>query len=191
MEKITKVLMTTTLPPKKKYNYTKKTGRPSKFDSIDKQQLKFLVLKGFTEKEISDFFGIDISTLTKWKQNNDKFFTSLKEWKIEADQQVVRSLYESAKGFRAKYKKNMVVSDGRDSGSHIETVEEEVVFAPNPTSIIFWLKNRQPKQWRDKQDVEFSGSVSWEGLMHDITGAEKGSVRKMQSLPNHPALPVL
>jgi hypothetical protein len=28
------------------------------------------------------------------------------------------------------------------------------------TAQIFWLKNRQPDKWRDKQDLELSGGVS-------------------------------
>jgi len=27
-------------------------------------------------------------------------------------------------------------------------------YPPDPTSAIFWLKNRQPKIWRDKQEEE-------------------------------------
>jgi hypothetical protein len=31
--------------------------------------------------------------------------------------------------------------------------------SPDTTAQIFWLKNRKPKQWRDKQDIEHSGSM--------------------------------
>lgn len=31
---------------------------------------------------------------------------------------------------------------------------------PDTTAQIFWLKNRKPRQWRDKQNVELSGQVS-------------------------------
>jgi hypothetical protein len=30
--------------------------------------------------------------------------------------------------------------------------------APDTTAAIFWLKNRQPSQWRDKQEVELTVS---------------------------------
>ena len=32
-------------------------------------------------------------------------------------------------------------------------------YPPDTTAAIFWLKNRKTDQWRDKQDVEHSGSV--------------------------------
>jgi len=30
---------------------------------------------------------------------------------------------------------------------------------PNTTALIFWLKNRKPDQWRDKQEHEHSGQI--------------------------------
>lgn len=31
--------------------------------------------------------------------------------------------------------------------------------APDTTAQIFWLKNRKPKEWRDKQELEHSGEI--------------------------------
>lgn len=36
----------------------------------------------------------------------------------------------------------------------IKIIEEQQYIPPNTTAQIFWLKNRQPKKWRDKVDVE-------------------------------------
>ncbi|MBL8013099.1 MAG: helix-turn-helix domain-containing protein [Candidatus Omnitrophica bacterium] len=135
---------------KKKTIAKKKNGRPSKFDSINLNQVKKLVLKGFTDKEIADFLEINQDTFHEWKKKHSGFSESLKDWKDEADHVVERSLYERAKGYRTTYRKNFVVSDGKEAGSHLEQAEEEVVFPPDSTSCIFWLKNRKQKQWRDK-----------------------------------------
>ena len=35
----------------------------------------------------------------------------------------------------------------------------------NTTAQIFWLKNRKPKEWRDKQDIEHSGDIK---LVSDV-----------------------
>jgi hypothetical protein len=32
-------------------------------------------------------------------------------------------------------------------------------YAPDVTAQIFWLKNRRPDRWREKQEIEHSGSV--------------------------------
>jgi len=40
-------------------------------------------------------------------------------------------------------------------------VQPELIkyYPPDPVSIIFWLKNRKPEQWRDKQEAEHKGNV--------------------------------
>jgi len=134
-------------------------GRPTKFTAVDKEQLKTLVLHGFTDKEVAKFFGFTEQTLNNWKKEHPDFFEALKDWKNKADKKVERALYKRATGYRTKVKKAVVVSNGRDKGSHIEMVEEEVAWAPDSTAGIFWLKNRKPKDWRDKQEVEHSGEI--------------------------------
>ena len=39
----------------------------------------------------------------------------------------------------------------------VERKVKEVV--PDTTAQIFWLKNRKPEKWRDKQDIDLSGKV--------------------------------
>lgn len=41
------------------------------------------------------------------------------------------------------------------------------------TGIIFWLKNRQPKKWRDKHDHELSGSVEHKHFYEALLGKAK------------------
>lgn len=147
-------------------------GRPSKFNIINKDQMKKLALAGWDDSMIADFFSINPDTLYEWKKKNKEFSEALKSWKAEADLKVERSLYESACGFRTKCKKAFVVSDGRDSGSHVELIEEEVVFPPNATSIIFWLKNRQPKIWRDKAELDINETKSLYLEFRDLTKEE-------------------
>lgn len=132
---------------------TKTIGRPSKIDQIDMRQLEFVCKKGFTDEEIAHLFNIAKSTLNKYKKEIKEFSDSLKDWKDEADAKVERSLYESAMGFTCKNTKAVVVSDGKEMGSHVEMVEELIQCPPNATSMIFWLKNRKPNEWRDKHDI--------------------------------------
>lgn len=41
----------------------------------------------------------------------------------------------------------------------VENALHKAAMEGNVTAQIFWLKNRKPVQWRDKQDVEYSGRV--------------------------------
>jgi hypothetical protein len=44
-----------------------------------------------------------------------------------------------------------------DNGGRWEYAEYVRHYPPDPTSMIFWLKNRQPQDWRDKQEHEHTG----------------------------------
>lgn len=155
-------------------NSTKKHpgGRPSKKSTINLEQMKKLYLAGFKDAQVADFFNVTEQTINNWKSDKE-FFESLKDWKQQADSKVERSLYESACGYRTKAKKAVVVSDGQGAGSHVEMVEEEIAFAPNSTSIIFWLKNRQPEQWRDKQEIELKSYLHPHLAKHSDDELEK------------------
>jgi hypothetical protein len=141
------------------YRQPKKMGRPTKFTAVDKEQLRTLVLHGFTDKEVAKFFGFTEQTLNNWKKEHPDFFEALKDWKYKADQKVVRALYKRALGYRTKVKKAVVVSDGRENGSHVEMVEEEAAWAPDTAACFIWLKNRKSDEWKDKQEVEHSGEI--------------------------------
>lgn len=141
-------------------------GRPSKFPTLDKIQFKKLVLAGWDDAQVSDFFGIAVSTLTRWKKKNEEFCLSLKDWKREADLEVEKSLYKRAIGFEydeVTYEKintgglAVGISKGEIKNiKHTPTYKTKVItklVVPDVTAEIFWLKNRQPDKWRDKTEV--------------------------------------
>ena len=41
-----------------------------------------------------------------------------------------------------------------------QVIEYEERFPPDTTACIFWLKNRQNANWRDRRDVEHSGTLT-------------------------------
>jgi hypothetical protein len=43
------------------------------------------------------------------------------------------------------------------------------IHAPDTTAAIFWLKNRQSKQWREKQEVEHTGNL-FDSLLATVNG---------------------
>lgn len=122
----------------------KKVGRPSKFNSIDLEQVSKLYLNGFTDNEVCDFFKISERTLNTWKIMHPEFLQSIKEWKSFADMRVERSLYERACGY-SHQSEEIFCAFGKVT--RVNTVKH---YPPDPLSMIFWLKNRKPDQYRDK-----------------------------------------
>lgn len=93
----------------------------------------------------------------EWKKRFPEFSESLKKNKELADIVIENELYESCKGRRVTVKKpikikKVHVKDGeRFETEIVEQHEEEIYIPPNTTAQIFWLKNRRPDRWRDKQ----------------------------------------
>lgn len=57
----------------------------------------------------------------------------------------------------------------------VVTKEVTKQVAPNPTSAIFWLKNRKPEVWRDKRETEHSGSINIANAAKEIESFFDGS----------------
>jgi hypothetical protein len=87
-----------------------------------------------------------VRTLNHWKDAHPEFLHSLKQGKEVADAQVEKSLYERALGYSHPEVKVF------NNAGEIITYEVTKHYPPDPTSMIFWLKNRRPEQWRDKQE---------------------------------------
>ena len=107
-----------------------KRGRPKKLENIDLAEVEKLAALGLTDEEISSWLNICRATLSNYKKDEKQFLDTIKRGKEKADANVVRSLYKRA-------------TEGNDT-----------------TAMIFWLKNRRAKDWREKQEIEHSGGVT-------------------------------
>jgi len=134
-------------------------GRPTKYDSKYNDQAYKLCLLGATDKEIADFFEVNEDSIHEWKKVYPEFSESLKKGKTLADANVGQRLYERALGFEHDSEEIKVVSMGKE-GSEIERVPIRKIYPPDTVAAIFWLKNRQPGKWRDKQEIQHSGEIT-------------------------------
>ncbi|HEO6598531.1 TPA: helix-turn-helix domain-containing protein [Streptococcus agalactiae] len=100
---------------------------------------------GLTEEQIANNIGISRSTLNEWKKKFSVISDTLKQNKEIADRQVENALHKTALGFY--YEEDMVTNQG-------DVVRVKKYSKPNTTAQIFWLKNRKPADWRDKQEIE-------------------------------------
>ena len=107
---------------------------------------------GLTDEQIAENMGIHRDTLNEWKKKYSDISDTLKRGKDVVDIQVENALLKRALGY--SYKET--TSEMTDEGMKVtKVVEKEVI--PDTTAQIFWLKNRRPDKWRDKQDVQVSG----------------------------------
>jgi hypothetical protein len=138
-----------------------KTGRPAGYKPEFAEEAKTQCEEGATDQELADFFKVGVRTLYRWKNNYPEFRQALKVSKDQADDRVERSLYERATG----YERDEI--DIRVVNGEIVKTPIRKFYPPDTTAAIFWLKNRKPAQWRDKQDIEHTGKVSIFASPHD------------------------
>jgi hypothetical protein len=125
-------------------------GRPSKYKNEYAEQVYKLCLLGATDKEIANFFHTTEKTINTWKERHPGFLQSLKRGKDEADSIVATKLFHRAIGY--EHPEDKIFNDNGEP-LVVPTIKH---YPPDTTAAIFWLKNRQPAKWRDKQDVDLN-----------------------------------
>ena len=133
-------------------------GAPTKYEEKFVEQAYKLCLLGATDKEMADFFDVCEDTINEWKKLHFEFSESIKRGKKLADAEIASKLYHRAKGYAHP---DYVTASNMGVITDIKEVTKH--YPPDTTAAIFWLKNRQPHLWRDKQEVEQSGglNISW------------------------------
>lgn len=108
---------------------------------------------GLVDEQIAQNIGINPATLYDWKKKYPEISKALKKGKEVVDRQVENALLKRALG----YKYEEIKTEKTEEGKKVTVTVKEVV--PDTTAQIFWLKNRKPEQWRDKQQIEHSGEI--------------------------------
>lgn len=107
---------------------------------------------GLTDKQIASNIGISEKTLYEWKKKYSEFCKSLKKGKEVIDRQVENALLKRALGYEYEETIKLVDDKGKKS---VKVITKHV--AGDVLAQIYWLKNRKPEKWRDKQNLELSG----------------------------------
>lgn len=137
-------------------------GRPSEFNKIWNNEDGLLRIAGWardglTNEQIAENMGIGLSTLYEWQNRYTEFSDALKVSKEIVDRHVENALLKRALGYTYE---ECTWEPSRDTGEMILTKKIEKQVIPDTTAQIFWLKNRKPEDWRDKQQIEHSGEVN-------------------------------
>lgn len=124
-------------------------------------QLEAWARNGLTDEQIAANIGISRSTLNEWKNRFSDISDTLKRGKEVVDIQVENALLKRALGYTYKeITREAQFNPQTEQYEMVVTKEITKEVVPDTTAQIFWLKNRKPDEWRDKKDVEHSGSVN-------------------------------
>ncbi|KKL47825.1 hypothetical protein LCGC14_2331660 [marine sediment metagenome] len=138
------------------------TGRPSKYNPGIHTQLAYWMAKnGLTDVQIAEQLHISVRTLDNWKIRHSEFMQSVKKGKDQIDVLAQGSLLQRALGYEYeeihRERVTIKVDGGPDRSRMVVTKKIRKHVHPEVIALIFWLKNRCPKEWRDRKALEITG----------------------------------
>lgn len=125
---------------------------------------------GADNKGICKRLGISLTTYKRILTNHPEVRDLLKESKDEADLNVESALHRRAIGYECEdiITEVRVAEDGSAQTTVVKKIKKHI--PGDTTAQIFWLKNRRPDLWRDKQDIIVN---SFEKLMQELPDDEE------------------
>jgi len=113
--------------------------------------------EGLNDKEISKKMGISTQSYYQYQKKYPDFFEAIKRGKAPVDFKAETALLKRALGYTYEEKTTELRIDenGNARPAVVRTVKKEV--PPDTGALAFWLKNRKPEKWRDRQDIQLQG----------------------------------
>lgn len=118
-------------------------------------QLRDWAQSGHSDQRIAERIGIAQPTLAQWKRSHGEIKEALEAGRKTADKQVENALLKRALGYSYMEKtyERVVDENGEEKMVVKKQVEKQVM--PDLSAQAFWLKNRNPEKWKDKQDMRW------------------------------------
>ena len=138
-----------------------------------------LSLKGATDEEMAEAFGISVRTFHRWKKSYPSLKESIDAGKEIADAKVKRSLYQRAIGYDAKDVEQIITPDKSTGRQHIERTRVTTKhIAPDTMAIMYWLNNRSKGEFSQRQEITLGGAVKT-SPMEKLTEEELRALARM------------
>lgn len=123
-------------------------------------RIEGLARDGLSLSQIAHNIGVADSTFRKWRDEHEAISAAIKRGNAPVDLEVENAMLKSALGHKETVRKaikvkteKQKVGEGKIVEEHIEYVDEEVYIPPQVIAQIFWLKNRRPDKWKEKQAI--------------------------------------
>lgn len=107
---------------------------------------------GLVDEQIAKNIGIRRQTIYTWKKKYSSIDDALKNGKEVVDKKVENALLKRALGYDVEIQEEKLDKDGC-----VHKLKRTLHVAGDVTAQIYWLKNRLPEKWRDKQKDKDDG----------------------------------
>jgi hypothetical protein len=148
-----------------------RTAEPLCSPFLCKRAREFAML-GADNETIAAFLGISLSTLERWTVEKPAFKRALSKGREIGGVEVVRALHRRAKGFRVRAQKVVVVD------KMPQVVEYMEYFPPETQAARFYLTNKHPKEWQERQGGQQAPAIDLAALVNALH-AKRGDDAKV------------
>jgi len=155
-------------------------GRYSK--KIVEDICKLIREDSYTIAEICEQVGIAKSTYYEWLKSKPDFSDAIKKAEDEFNELIVaeakKSLVKMIRGYTVQEKRTVTADTGKkdDDGKPIVRVKEHSVtdkhYQPVTAAVIFALVNRDPDNWKNRQDTNVKADVGIKSHLENLSDDE-------------------
>lgn len=110
--------------------------------------------QGLSNAQLAKNMGVSEGCFYRWKAENNEIYEAIQKGKDVVDFEVENALLRRAMGQEVIEYKEVETEDGTRTEKIVKNMPSDA------TSMIFWLKNRQPERWNDRRQVEHSGGMT-------------------------------
>lgn len=136
----------------------------------------------YTVAEICEKVGIAKDTYYNWLKTKSDFSDAIKKAEDEFKEDMLaecnRSLVKLIKGYTVQEKRTVTADTGKkdENGKPIVKVKEHVVtdkhYPPSLGAIIHFQTNRDPDNWKNRQENKISGEVGIKSSLESLSDDE-------------------
>ncbi len=137
-------------PPKKPEQ------RPNgpKFDPSFIERIENYAHLGLSEEEMAHCLGVSYKSFNQWKVKIPAVGEAIKRGGPDATAHVARTMYLNAIGF--EHDEEKIFCNAAGDVTRVMTTKK---YPPNHVSGIFYLKNKDPARWKDRQELAASDEL--------------------------------
>lgn len=134
----------------------KAKGRPSKYNpALHPTLVGYIARLYISDEEIAAQLNITEQTLNNWKKEHKDFFASLKKGKADRNKQVENALFKRCLGYEYEEKVYRPDENGKQKLVEVKVKRQP----PSDVAIIYFLNNRDPENWSNKNYHEHAGEI--------------------------------
>jgi hypothetical protein len=127
----------------------REVGRPNGYSPEYATIARKLCELGATDSDLADAFDVSTGTIKNWRSQFPEFFTAICEAKKDVfDPLIERSLAQRALGYEVDTIEKKVLGDGS-----LVSYPVRKHIPPDTQAIRYWLNNRKPREYRERQEV--------------------------------------